>query len=223
MIRTRYFEDTAHSTSWDGRDQRLFWRGVLCGGGKKRQMDGNRERKQASTISRKHKDMLDVKLGHGIEMSTYCKRKYLLNMPGARRGGYSRNLNHLWSMGSVVVQWESEPGKGLNYEEYYYPGLTTNTTHMVANEDNMVHLVKYLRNNDSFAKHLGHTATQVHHTFLCPCCIVNHFQAVFQALKPKMNVDLQAALQKDSAWMQVTPQPKAPAALGSTPKCGYAP
>ena len=47
----------------------------------------------------------------------YADYKYLLNLPGSTHGSYSRNLNHLWALGSVVLQWT------MDAREFYYPAL----------------------------------------------------------------------------------------------------
>ena len=45
--------------------------------------------------------------GEFVYEPDYSKYKYVLNLPGSTLGGYSRNLNHLWAIGSVVLQWRS--------------------------------------------------------------------------------------------------------------------
>ena len=43
--------------------------------------------------------------GEYLDDKEYRNHKYLLNLPGAASGSYSKNLNHLWRTGSVVMQW----------------------------------------------------------------------------------------------------------------------
>ena len=38
-----------------------------------------------------------------IGKQLFSRYKYQLNLPGSVSGSYSRNLNHLWSVGSVVM------------------------------------------------------------------------------------------------------------------------
>ena len=47
----------------------------------------------------------------------YAAYRFLLNLPGSTHGSYSWNLNHLWSLGSVVLQWD------MDAVEFYYPAL----------------------------------------------------------------------------------------------------
>ena len=46
---------------------------------------------------------------------------------GQTGGSYSRNLNHLWATGAVVLLWDTP------IVEWYYPGLTEGATHLVVN------------------------------------------------------------------------------------------
>ena len=52
-----------------------------------------------------------------VNRSVYASYKYQLNLPGSVSGSYSRNLNHLWMLGSVVALWDAP------YVEWYYPAL----------------------------------------------------------------------------------------------------
>ena len=38
----------------------------------------------------------------------YAKWQYALNLPGRTAGSYSRNLNHLWAVGAVVLLWNAD-------------------------------------------------------------------------------------------------------------------
>jgi hypothetical protein len=196
---TKYFKARAKTKSWNTKKNRLFWRGSTNGGDRsfgttkftKEQRDGNRERLQCAALSNMNPKFLDVQLRKGSDRSSYCEHAYLLNLPGGKRGGYSQNLNHLWSMRSVVVQWESEPGRGLNFEEWYYPGLKENVTHKVVNQENVIEVIEDLQALDEeSATRFGDIAQSVHDTFLCPCCLACHFSSVFQALGAKMSTDL---------------------------------
>lgn len=209
---SNYWRARAKARSWSQRTQRLFWRGKIWNYPKDfgnvtisaQNTDGNRERLQCARLSNEHTNLLDVKLEGGVDRSTYCERAYLLNLPGGRRGGYSQNLNHLWSTGSVVLQWESRPGSGPIFDEWYYPALETNVTHMVVNAENVLQVVKYFQENESLAERLGAMGPVIHDTFLCPCCMVCHFSLVFQALGAKMSVDLRSELQKEpDAWTKM--------------------
>ena len=40
-----------------------------------------------------------------ISFQNYTRWPLLVNLPGSTHSGYSRNLNHLWASGGVVLQW----------------------------------------------------------------------------------------------------------------------
>ena len=43
----------------------------------------------------------------------YANFKMLFHLPGGTTGSYSRNLNHLWGVGGVILYWDH-----LAYEHY---------------------------------------------------------------------------------------------------------
>ena len=44
-----------------------------------------------------------ITAGDSTHREDYTSYKYVLNLPGSTSGSYSRNLNHLWSLDSVVI------------------------------------------------------------------------------------------------------------------------
>ena len=50
-------------------------------------------------------------------MRDYSRYKYLIHMPGAATGAYSRNLQYLWTHGSIVLVWDHAA------TEFYYRHL----------------------------------------------------------------------------------------------------
>merc|ERR1719487_568224 len=84
-----------------------------------------------------------------MDREMYCRWKYELNLPGSSTGSYSMNLNHLWLTGSVVLQWELESGKGPNFEEWYYPGLTKDLTHLEVSKGNAIVKIQELKRDDA--------------------------------------------------------------------------
>eukprot|EP00854_Cymbomonas_tetramitiformis_P003790 gene3790-4742_t len=49
----------------------------------------------------------------------FCKSRYLINMPGAAKGSYSRNLQYILPCASAVLMWD----KLGAYEEWYYRSM----------------------------------------------------------------------------------------------------
>ena len=64
-----------------------------------------------------HRDAVHI-LGHKalpkVPQANYSHYRYLVHMPGSATGSYSRNLQYLWSHGSVVLIWRHES------LEFYY-------------------------------------------------------------------------------------------------------
>ena len=50
-----------------------------------------------------------------VAKENYTRYKYVLNLPGSTSGSYSRNLNHLWFLGSVVLFWKARFTDGLEH------------------------------------------------------------------------------------------------------------
>merc|ERR1719182_640956 len=75
--------------------------------------------------------------GH-VAKENYTRYKYVLNLPGSTSGSYSRNLNHLWSLDSVVMLWRD------GVKEWYYPALAHGVTHLDVNKTDLVKSVRGL-------------------------------------------------------------------------------
>lgn len=97
------------------------------------------------------------------QFSTY---KYVLNLPGVMGGSYSRNLNHLWSTGAVVLLWHG------HHVEWYYPALRTNETHLEVGCDTILHALEDLRRPNRYAANntteLRIGAKRLHDAFISP-------------------------------------------------------
>lgn len=205
------FFTEAAANPWAARDEHLFWRGVVDWNSS---ADGKRERSECASLSDRSPEFFDVKAVSRLLLSArdpkehvavksfvppadYCHWKYLVNLPGRTSGSYSRNLNHLWTTGSVVMQWESNPGKGPNFEEWYYPGLESNVTHVEAGSHNAETMVKYLREHDEMAQQIRSAGAAVYDNFICPCCIASHFVNVFRQLGEKMTFEPKEVLKSE--------------------------
>ena len=49
-----------------------------------------------------------------VAPENYTKSAFVLNLPGQTTGSYSRNLNHLWATGAVVLLWDA------SFVEWYF-------------------------------------------------------------------------------------------------------
>ena len=114
----------------------------------------------------------------------YAKYKYLLNLPGSTHGSYSRNLNHLWFLGSVVLQWR-QPAV-----EWYYAALQDGETHVEVDHATLPEVVEALEGDPARAKRLVDGATAVDRRLLCADCVADYFDAVLRRLRDRWRADV---------------------------------
>ncbi|KAH8048895.1 hypothetical protein JL720_15746 [Aureococcus anophagefferens] len=109
----------------------------------------------------------------------YAAYRFLLNLPGSTHGSYSWNLNHLWSLGSVVLQWD------MDAVEFYYPALEDGATHVVVDAETLAPTVKALQGDAARAKALRDGAREVHREVTCPECLAGYFGDVLRAIRER--------------------------------------
>ena len=71
-----------------------------------------------------------------VDKSSFGRYQFQLNLPGSVSGSYSRNLNHLWLLGSVIAMWDAP------YVEWYYPALAEGVTHLALNRSTALDAVR---------------------------------------------------------------------------------
>ncbi|KAJ8602584.1 hypothetical protein CTAYLR_008765 [Chrysophaeum taylorii] len=104
---------------------------------------------------------------HFVDPADYSKYQFLLNLPGSTSGSYSRNLNHLWAMGSVVLLWHSP------YVEWYYAALRHGTTHLSVDKSSILHAIETLQNDRATRDRLIRNALEVDRRLVCGTCILD--------------------------------------------------
>ena len=82
-----------------------------------------------------------------VEPRKFASSKYLLHLPGAFTGSYSRNLNGLWRRGAVVLLWAAA------YAEFYFPALEAGRTHLVVDACSAPSVIERLNADPRRAKH----------------------------------------------------------------------
>lgn len=112
----------------------------------------------------------------------FSNYKYVLNLPGSTQGSYSRNLNHLWFLDSVVMLWRAQ------HAEWYYPGLTHGETHLTVDRGTLVTLRDHLEDHSDEARRLRHGARDVDDNLLCPACLANYHMVLFDALRTHLGL-----------------------------------
>lgn len=116
-----------------------------------------------------------------VSLENFTNYRYLLNMPGAKSGSYSRNLNSLWLSGSIVLLWDAP------FVEWYFPALSHAQTHLAVNKQTLMKTL--LEAEADPPLHLIDAARHVHDSFLCPQCIARYVKLVFQAIRTHFGFD----------------------------------
>jgi len=119
-----------------------------------------------------------------VEQEDYAKYKYVINLPGQTAGSYSRNLNHLWSLGAAVLLWDTA------IVEWYYPALVTGETHLSVNRSTAIEIIDRIEQDNSALKRLVEGALTVHAESTCAKCIAHHWNDVFHAIRQRVSYDL---------------------------------
>mmetsp|Transcript_24335 Transcript_24335/g.73230 ORF Transcript_24335/g.73230 Transcript_24335/m.73230 type:complete len:452 (-) Transcript_24335:470-1825(-) len=125
------------------------------------------------------RDPVALSTGEFVYEPDYSRHKYVLNLPGSTFGGYSRNLNHLWAIGSVVMQWRNEA------IEWYYPALEEGQTHVTVDASNLVEHVEALEAAPAKSFALRQGASEVGKELVCAQCITDYFTKVLGALRER--------------------------------------
>ena len=94
----------------------------------------------------------------------------MLNLPGSTSGSYSRNLNHLWSLDSVVLLWRD------GVKEWYYPALEHGVTHLDVDKTDLVKAVRGLEADPSQASKLRKGAKSVEYAFTTPESLADYLK-----------------------------------------------
>ena len=71
-----------------------------------------------------------------VAQTNYSQYRYLLHLPGAATGSYSRNLQYLWTHGSIVLVWNQTA------TEFYYRHLQNDVHYVVVDASNIVETVE---------------------------------------------------------------------------------
>ena len=98
----------------------------------------------------------------------------MLNLPGSTSGSYSRNLNHLWSLDSVVLLWRD------GVKEWYYPALEHGVTHLDVDKTDLVKAVRGLEADPGKASKLRKGAKRVEYAFTTPESLADYLIEVLR-------------------------------------------
>ena len=117
-----------------------------------------------------------------IGKQLFSRYKYQLNLPGSVSGSYSRNLNHLWSVGSVVMMWDAP------FVEFYYPALS-DETHVTVDIQNAAEKFSALRSDEQRQQKLLSNAERVSQELLCPSCLESYWRKLIRRYRSYFRLD----------------------------------
>ena len=112
-----------------------------------------------------------------VNRSVYASYKYQLNLPGSVSGSYSRNLNHLWMLGSVVALWDAP------YVEWYYPALSPKTTHLTVSRETAYAVLADADADAALIGRLRANARRVYDDLLCPDCLDAYWRRLVDGVR----------------------------------------
>ena len=103
---------------------------------------------------------------------------------GQTGGSYSRNLNHLWATGAIVLLWDTP------VVEWYYPGLTEGATHLVVNAASAPEVLDKANADPEALEALRVGAQKVDDEHVCAFCLEDYFRRVFNAIRERVSYHL---------------------------------
>jgi len=136
-----------------------------------------------ATIEKLHKEPRSRHSKKALTVDKFSQYKFHLNVPGTISGSYSRHLNVLWMLKSVVLLWNSP------HVEWYYPSLQGMVTHVPVSRATAKEALDALRADDAKARELANAARLVHDVFLCADCVADYFLEVLTALQRHFQLD----------------------------------
>ena len=110
-----------------------------------------------------------------VDKSSFGRYQFQLNLPGSVSGSYSRNLNHLWLLGSVIAMWDAP------YVEWYYPALAEGVTHLALNRSTALDAVRDVPRRA--VETMLRNAREVYDRLLCPDCLAAYMRTLVRKMR----------------------------------------
>lgn len=112
-----------------------------------------------------------------LSLGGYSEYRYLLHMPGAATGSYSRNLQHLFMHGSIILVWQSSA------LEWYYPLLRDRVHYLAVNASTITAVLDDVERNATLRNVLLAGADYVATRLLSEDFISARWAALFDPLR----------------------------------------
>jgi len=122
---------------------------------------------------------LRARVGPKMPLAQYSRYRYLLHMPGAATGSYSRNLQHLFMHGAVVLIWDSPAS------EWYYHLLRDRVHYARVNASTLLETVRDIEANRTLRRTLVAGGRYVATRLLSPNFIHGRWRALLDPLFTK--------------------------------------
>ena len=111
------------------------------------------------------------------------QRVQRLHLPGAATGSYSRNLQYLWTHGSIVLVWNQTA------TEFYYRHLVDGEHYVVVDASNIVKTVEAIEADPERQERLRRGARAFYDAHLAAPRLIDRWRAVLEALSLKQDVE----------------------------------
>jgi hypothetical protein len=118
-----------------------------------------------------------------VAQTNYSQYRYLLHLPGAATGSYSRNLQYLWTHGSIVLVWNQ------NATEFYYRHLVNGEHYVVVDASNIVETVEAIEADPARQERLRRGARAFYDAHLAAPRLIDRWRAVLEALALRQDVE----------------------------------
>ena len=134
-----------------------------------------------------------------VAQTNYSQYRYLLHLPGAATGSYSRNLQYLWTHGSIVLVWNQTA------TEFYYRHLV-DVEHYVVVDDasNIDETVEAIEADPARQERLRRGARAFYDAHLAAPRLIDRWRAVLEALA--LRQDVGAAEDRQLVGVHLRPQ-----------------
>lgn len=121
----------------------------------------------------KRSRVASLQVHKAVQPSHLADYKYLIVMPGAVKSSYSRSMQFFSTVGAVVLFWKNE------HYEFYYHQLRNGTHFLEVDETNILETVKFLRENDGYARSLASRLHQFARSYLTEQEVYGYYQRLF--------------------------------------------
>ena len=122
--------------------------------------------------------------GNYVPHIKFADFRYVLDLPGSTSGSYSRNLNHLWLLGAIVLIWTGPLLDDHGAAQWYTPALLDGHTHLQVDRHSAPLFAEALAHESpKLRDYLRRNARDVAEKLLCPDCIVLYLMHVLHSIR----------------------------------------